>query len=99
MITKKSGEDEVLDELNKEVSYVVGHLKLIVALGQKAMEKRHWKKVFDLTEGMSSISTNLEQTCTFDQLIKDGGLENHTEEIEDISGMAQGELAIRTQMQ
>jgi hypothetical protein len=33
MIISKKGEDEVLDELNKEVSYVVGHLKLIVALG------------------------------------------------------------------
>lgn len=60
MIISKKGEDEVLDELQKEVQYVVGHLKLIVALGQKAMEKRHWKKVFDLTEGMSSISNNLE---------------------------------------
>jgi hypothetical protein len=99
MIVSKKGEDEVLDELQKDVQYVVGHLKLIFALGQKAMEKRHWKKVFDLTEGMSSISNNLEQTCTFDQLIKDGGLEAHTEDIEDISGMAQGELAIRTQMQ
>lgn len=97
MILSKRGEDEVLDELNKEVSSVVGHLKLIVALGQRAMEKRHWKKVFDLTEGMSSMGGSLEQTCTFDQLIKDGGLEAFTEEIEDISGMAQGELAIKTQ--
>jgi hypothetical protein len=33
MILSKRGEDEVLDELNKEVTSVVGHLKLIVALG------------------------------------------------------------------
>lgn len=99
MTLTKKGEDEVLDELSKEVTGVFGHLKLIVALGQKAMEKRHWKKIFDLTEGMSSMSNNLEQTCTFDYLIKDGNIEAHTEDIEDISGMAQGELAIRTQMQ
>lgn len=45
---KKGEEDEVLDELTREVKVAVAHCPLIMALGQKAMLTRHWNKVYTL---------------------------------------------------
>ena len=85
----KTERDEVLDAFSLEVKSVVAHANLITALGNKAMRPRHWKKVFALTDG--NFTGSLDLGITFHQLIQDGA-ENYAEEIEDISGCAQGEM-------
>ena len=85
MRIKQKQEDEVLDELIREVKSVHQHNALITALGNKAMQPRHWNKVFALLDVPSA--GGMSQTIVLDQLIKDRA-EDHIEEIEDISGAA-----------
>lgn len=42
--------DEVLDELTRDVTEVQAHKSLIISLGSKAMQPRHWVKVFNELE-------------------------------------------------
>ena len=46
MKMNKGDRDEVLDELIREVKDVEQHKNLIMALCSKAMQPRHWGKVF-----------------------------------------------------
>ena len=62
--------DEVLDAFSLEVKSVVANAPLITALGNKAMQTRHWKKVFALTEG--NFTGSLDLGITLHQLIQDG---------------------------
>ena len=85
MKIKTKGEDEVLDELIKEVKLVHQHCGLYLALGNKAMQKRHWHKVYALLD--VPVPGNLELGITFFQLLQDHA-DEHAEAIEDISGAA-----------
>lgn len=42
----KDEQDEVLEELTKDVKQAESHKVLIAALGNKAMRSRHWDKVY-----------------------------------------------------
>ena len=46
----KDEKDEVLEELDKEVKFMLQHSSLITSLGKSAMQDRHWKKVYDILE-------------------------------------------------
>jgi dynein heavy chain len=91
----KEEQDDVLDAFSLEVKAVVTHAPLITALGNPAMKLRHWKRVFSLTEG--NFTGSLDLGITFNQLIQDGA-ENYVEQIEEISGAAQGEKQIEDTM-
>jgi dynein heavy chain len=93
----KDEQDDVLDAFSLEVKAVVAHAPLITALGNPAMRPRHWKKVFALTEGNFTGHSLDVGGITFNQLIQDGA-ENYVEQIEDISGAAQGEKQIEDTM-
>jgi len=80
--------DEVLDELIKEVNTVNDHKNLISALGSKAMMPRHWTKVYAALETQAPSSLDMIQ---FNVLIDEYKAMDHADEIEDISGCAQGE--------
>lgn len=86
----KGDVDEVLEELIREVKVVDDHKNLIQALGSKAMMPRHWAKVYAALE--TSPPGNLDVGITLNDLIEQQGAVEHTEEIEDISGAAQGEM-------
>jgi len=45
-----NGKDEVLDTAQAEIKDVSRHNALITALGQKAMQDKHWAKVWALVE-------------------------------------------------
>jgi len=77
------------------VQEVVGHKSLILALGSKAMLQRHWVKVFAVLE---TPAPNLDVNITLHALIEEHNAMDHTEEIEDISGAAQGEMQIEQTM-
>jgi uncharacterized protein HemY len=89
---KKDEKDEVLDELTREVKEAQAHAPLILALGTKAMMARHWNKVYTVLEAPLT-SSNI-QTITLNTLTEEYHAMEHLEEIEDISGAAQGELQI-----
>ena len=93
---KKTDTDEVLDELIREVKAVVAHAPLYLALGSKAMQPRHWQKVYALLD--VTQTSNLDDSIKFEKLIEDRA-EDFAGEIEDISGMAMGEMQIETTMQ
>ena len=90
---KKDEKDEVLDELSREVKEAQAHCPLILALGSKAMMARHWNKVYTVLEAPMT-SSNI-QTITLNTLTDEYHAMEHLEEIEDISGAAQGELQIQ----
>lgn len=81
----KEERDEVLEELDKEVKSMVQHVPLIIALGSKAMQDRHWKKVYDLLD--TPVPGNLDIGITLESLL-DQGAADHIPDIEDISGYA-----------
>jgi hypothetical protein len=81
--------DEVLEELTKDVNEVVGHKNLLLALGSKAMLQRHWVKVF---AALDTPAPNLDVSITMHSLVEEYNVMDHVEEIEDISGGAQGEM-------
>ncbi len=65
---------------------MAAHKSLILALGSKAMQPRHWIKVFNVLE--TSAPANLDVGITLRELIDDNQAMSHVEEIEDISGAA-----------
>jgi hypothetical protein len=95
MKIKTKGEDEVLDELIKEVKIVHQNCNLYLSLGNSAMQTRHWRKVYALLD--QAVPGNLDIGITFQGLL-DIHADEHAEAIEDISGAAQGEMAIETAM-
>jgi dynein heavy chain, axonemal len=90
---KKDEKDEVLDELSREVKESQNHCNLILALGSKAMMTRHWNKVYTVLE--APVTNSSIQTITLNTLTEEYHAMEHLEEIEDISGAAQGELQIQ----
>ena len=86
--------DDVLQAFSEEVNSVMEHNGLITWLGCKAMRQRHWEKVYaKLEKPFIGLDTGL----TFNQLINDGA-EDFKDEIEEISGQAQGEKQIEDTM-
>jgi dynein heavy chain len=90
--------DDVLDAFSAEVKDVAQHNGLITWLGNKAMRTRHWEKVYALTKqpfgGLDMGSGGI----TFNRLLEDGA-DQFKDEIEEISGQAQGEKQIEDTMQ
>jgi hypothetical protein len=82
---KKDEKDEVLDELTREVKETNNHASLITALGSKAMQKRHWNKVFGVLEYPTS---NMDTGVNLTTLTEEYHAMDHIDEIEDISGAA-----------
>lgn len=95
MKMEKGERDEVLEELTRDVKEVEAHKNLIMALGSKAMLQRHWVKVFAVLE---TAAPNLDVGINLQQLTEDFHAMDHVEEIEDISGGAQGEMQIENTM-
>jgi hypothetical protein len=93
----KEDVDEVLDELIAEVKAVDEHKVLISALGSRAMMERHWKKVYDKLD--AQMPPNLDLSIYLQELIEQHHAMDHVEEIEDISGCAQGEMQIQQTME
>ena len=48
MRMKKEDKDEVREKFTDEVNEVIEHNLLFLSLGNEAMKKRHWLKVFTL---------------------------------------------------
>jgi hypothetical protein len=63
MKIKTKGADEVLDELITEVKVVHSNCAVYLALGNAAMQKRHWHKVYALLDVVAP--GNLEIGITF----------------------------------
>lgn len=92
----KGDVDEVLDSLTNDVKIVDGHKNLITALGSKAMQARHWGKVYACLE--QAPPANLDVGITLATLVDEYKAMDKLEDIEDISGAAQGEMAIEQNM-
>jgi dynein heavy chain len=73
-----------------EVQEVACIKKLISALGVEAMQPRHWVKVFDLLKEAVPISL---ESMTLSSLLQLDAAK-YEQEIDDISGAAQGEAQI-----
>lgn len=65
---------------------------LIVALGNKALEEKHWDKIFSLIEQPKPSSLN---TFTL-QFLVENGIQKEYERVEEISAFASGENTINT---
>jgi hypothetical protein len=76
----------VLDTLGLRVREVNGMMDLILALGNKSLKPKHWKSIFELVDKEDSSLQN----CTLKEF-KDMGMQEHKEEIEEISSIATGE--------
>jgi dynein heavy chain len=90
----KGASDAVLDALMGELAEVTAKKKLIAGLGVPAMKPRHWLKVFELLK--EPVPPNLESMTL--QSLLDIDAAKYSDEIDDISGAAQGELQIETQL-
>ena len=75
---KKDEKDEVLDDLSREVKEVEAQKALILALGQKAMQPRHWTKVY---AELNHQAPNLEQGIILSQLTDELNAMDKLEEI------------------
>jgi hypothetical protein len=50
--------DQVLETLRTEVKEVVQYSNIILALGNKALEEKHWEKIFNLIDQPKPSSLN-----------------------------------------
>jgi hypothetical protein len=69
--------DEVLETAQAEIKDVSRHNNLITALGQKAMQDKHWAKVWALVDPTPTQRI----TFTFKQLLQ-SGIDQHFEDVE-----------------
>jgi len=84
--------DQVLETLRNEVKDVAIYGNLIVALGNKALEEKHWEKIFHLIEQPKPSSLN-----TFNlQFLVENGILKEFERVDEISAFASGESTINT---
>ena len=84
--------DQVLETLRGEVKDVAVYSNLIIALGNKALEEKHWDKIFTLIEQPKPSSLN-----TFNlQFLVENGILKEYERVEEISAFASGEATINT---
>ena len=83
------GKDKVLDLFVNEVRQVSNMMGAIVALANKDLKPRHWRKIFD------TLNPNWQPSKTFNfvELIANGVMEKK-EAIEEISSKASGEAQI-----
>jgi hypothetical protein len=84
--------DQVLETLKVEVKDVAIYSNLILALGNKALEEKHWEKIFNLIEQPKPSSLN---TFTL-QFLVDNKILNEYERVDEISAFASGEAAINS---
>lgn len=91
----KDERDEVLEELTRDVKEVEAMRNLILALGSRAMLHRHWIKIYALLE---TPAPNLDVGITLQSLVEDLSAMDKLDDIEDISGGAQGEMQIENTM-
>jgi dynein heavy chain len=87
--TLRDTNDEVLEAALAEVRDLAAKAPLIAALGNKAMQDKHWVKVWALVESQPSTLLNF----TFNQLIE-AGIADHLEKVEEYSASAAGESSI-----
>ena len=78
--------DEVLEQAQAEIKDVSRHSNLIAALGQKAMQEKHWQKIWALVDGTPAVR----QSFPLKSLL-DAGIDAHFDEVEIISAFAAGE--------
>lgn len=81
-----------METLRNEVKDVAVFSNLIVALGNKALEEKHWDKIFSLIEQPKPSSLN---TFTL-QFLVENGIQKEYERVEEISAFASGENTINT---
>lgn len=65
---------------------------LVLALGNKALEEKHWEKIFGLVEQPKPSSLN---SFTL-QFLVDSGIMKEQERVDEISAFASGEATINT---
>ena len=68
-------------------------LDLILALGNKALMAKHWKMIFELVDKEESAQGNYSL-----KEFKDFGMQEHKDQIEEISAIATGEYTILDQI-
>lgn len=84
--------DQVLECLKTEVKDIIHYCNVMMALGNKALEEKHWDKIFTLIEQPKPSSLN---TFTF-QFLVDHGIMKDVERVEEISAFASGEATINS---
>ena len=90
----KDEQDEVLEAFTEEVNRVNEHVPLIVALGNKAMRKKHRDKIYSK---LGVPFPELDSGLCFQSMLNDG-VEKIKADIEEISAFASGEEQIENDM-
>mmetsp|Transcript_28691 Transcript_28691/g.25703 ORF Transcript_28691/g.25703 Transcript_28691/m.25703 type:complete len:350 (-) Transcript_28691:1344-2393(-) len=85
----KESKDTVLNQLTAEVEEIGSKLPIIMALGNKDLQARHWKKIFELIKKPYAPGSSL----TLGSLLTTE-IEEFKDEIEEISGNATGQAQI-----
>jgi len=85
----RDNKDEVHEAATREVKDVARYGNLIAALGNQAMQEKHWQKVWSLVETQPATLMNFPLTQLLQQ-----GIENHFDKVEEISAFAAGEAGI-----
>jgi len=85
----KENRDTVLERLTAEVNEIMNKLPIIMALGNKDLKERHWKKIFKFIDKHWSPGTALR----LGELLTSNIME-HKEQVEEISSEAQGQAQI-----
>ena len=86
----KDTRDTALERLTAEVNEIMGKLPIIMALGNKDLKERHWKKIFKLIDKHWSPGTALR----LGELLT-SNITEHREQVEEISGEAGGQAEWR----
>ena len=90
----KGQKDEVVEALITKIKQVVANIGVIQDLGNKAIQPRHWAKIFDHLEGNPYVEG---RGFTLNQLIEDGVF-RIKDVVEEISAVASGEMSIETSL-
>ena len=85
----KDSRDTVLERLTVEVNEIMNKLPIILALGNKDMKDRHWKKIFGLIGKHWSAGATMKLSE-----IQTSNIMDYREKVEEISGEAQGQAQI-----
>jgi hypothetical protein len=90
----KGQKDEVVEALMSKVKGVVANIGVVQDLGNKAIQPRHWAKIFDHLEGNPFVEG---RGFTLNQLIEDGVF-RIKDVVEEVSAVASGEMSIETSL-
>lgn len=85
--------DKVLEAYEKKFKSFETNMPIIIALGNKDLQVRHWKKIFDILQ----LPISPGQTFTLLDLMSSNAADK-IEEMEEISGRASGEAGIERQV-